>query len=399
MALSRSDRCANVLNMAQRVFLHVGAMKSGTTYLQSLCQKNSDVLLREHALWYPGTRRNFLATHDAVRFGRREETSIDTWRDLLAEVKAFDGDALISNETLLGGSRSTAAKVVRAFAPAEVHVVVTARDLARVMRSHWQTLVRSGGTRTWGEFSSDLFDAESSARSASNFWRRHDLPKALSPWIDAAPPGGVTLVTVPPEGSSFDVLSRRFFAALDREVGVLEPSRQSNTSLGVYSTELVRRLNEVVHGWEWPRYRRAVKKALSSNVLETHAGVEPKLRLTPEQFEHASARAEEMVSQLQSIDCAVIGTVDDLVPLRSEVGATEDAGDDELLDVALFALAGLSAELADLTLKYERLERELSTTTVPEQRVRSRVAFLVEMKTRPVAGRVKRLLTSRGSEK
>jgi hypothetical protein len=105
-----------------------------------------------------------------------------------------------------------------------------------------------------------------------------------------------------------------------------------------------------------------------------------------------------MMSRLRSIDCAVIGTVDDLVPLRSEVGPTEDAHDDELLDVALFALAGLSAELADLTLKHEQLERELSTGTLPEQRVRSRVAFLMEMKARPVAGRVKRLLTSRGSE-
>ncbi len=286
MALSRSDRCANVLKMAQRVFLHVGAMKSGTTYLQSLCQKNSDVLLREHALWYPGTRRNFLATQDAVRFGRREETSIDAWRNLLAEVKAFDGDALISNETLLGGSRSTAAKVVRAFAPAEVHVVVTARDLARVMRSYWQTLVRAGGTSTWSEFASDVFDAESSTRSASSFWRRHDLPKALSAWIDVAPAGGVTLVTVPPEGSSFDVLSRRFFEALDREVGVLEPPRQSNTSLGVYSTELVRRLNEVLHEWEWPRYRRAVKKALSSNVLET-----PRRRRAQAQADAGAVRA------------------------------------------------------------------------------------------------------------
>jgi hypothetical protein len=87
--------------MAQRVFLHVGAMKSGTTYLQSLCQRNADVLLREHALWYPGTHRNFAATQDAVRDPRREETSIDAWRNLIAEVRAFDGDVLICRVMLM----------------------------------------------------------------------------------------------------------------------------------------------------------------------------------------------------------------------------------------------------------------------------------------------------------
>ena len=48
--------------------------------------------------------------------------------------------------------RSGCRSIVESLAPATVHVVLTARDLARVLPSTWQENIQNGLTWTWPEF-------------------------------------------------------------------------------------------------------------------------------------------------------------------------------------------------------------------------------------------------------
>src|SRR3954465_2103752 len=124
--------------MSRRVFLHVGVMKSATSYLQDLCDVNRERLLAQGLLWAK-SGDNFLATDDLLGTRRARPGLEGAWQRLAGEVEAHGGDALISNELLAPINAQRRRRLVGALAPAEASVVVTARDLARVIPSQWQT--------------------------------------------------------------------------------------------------------------------------------------------------------------------------------------------------------------------------------------------------------------------
>src|SRR4051794_28014732 len=125
-----------------RVVLHVGAMKSGTTYLQSLLFANQ-ATLAERGVLVPG-RSAGEQTHavmDALgHVGGKPHAG--AWDALLQEVRGHDGTSVISMEFL---GPAVPAKVDRVLADFdEVTVVVTARDLNRNLAAMWQETVQNG---------------------------------------------------------------------------------------------------------------------------------------------------------------------------------------------------------------------------------------------------------------
>ncbi|RBY97782.1 hypothetical protein DQ237_02390 [Blastococcus sp. TF02-8] len=81
--------------MAERVFLHVGTPKSGTTYLQDLLWSNREVLARD-GVAYPGWApdAHFRACLDLLdlRFDDwHGPATVGTWDRLVAEVAQTGG--------------------------------------------------------------------------------------------------------------------------------------------------------------------------------------------------------------------------------------------------------------------------------------------------------------------
>ena len=85
--------------MARRVYLHIGTMKSATTYLQGLCELNLDHLALHGVLWPRG-----IARYAAIRdfFGRAADQTdpADAWRSFADRVARHDGDVVLSNELM-----------------------------------------------------------------------------------------------------------------------------------------------------------------------------------------------------------------------------------------------------------------------------------------------------------
>lgn len=144
--------------MARRVFLHCGTAKSGTTFLQDLWWRHRDAL-RERGLLLPGTalRDHFHAAAlvkgmDAIveDLGPGER---EVWQRLVEETRAWDGDVLISHEHFSDSSAEAAAAALADLASAaeEVHVVVTVRDLGRVLPSAWQQRVKQGARQPFAK--------------------------------------------------------------------------------------------------------------------------------------------------------------------------------------------------------------------------------------------------------
>jgi hypothetical protein len=235
---------------SRRVFLHIGLHKTGTTYLQGVFRANRE-RLAELGVLYPGGKgqpKHTFAVYDL--FGRRPRGSGDDritgqWAAMVEVITGSDLPvALLSEEATSLASAAQARKAVKSFEPAEVHVVVTVRDLGRVALSAWQEDVKTDETWTWREYADALADPDARAKApARGFWLRQDLPAILDAWTRAVPAERVHIVTVPPAGSPPGELLRRLGGVIGFDPDALaEPDRWDNVSVGPTGTELLRRV-------------------------------------------------------------------------------------------------------------------------------------------------------------
>src|SRR5579875_3045077 len=235
--------------MGDTVYVHVGGPKTGTTYLQQLLFRNRD-RLRESGMLYWGdaVRSHFWAAQDLrrVKFnGYKDPHVAGAWKRMVADIERWPGPAIIDHELFAAASR---AQINRAFDDlrfAEIHLVWTARDLARLLPAAWQERVKNRGTLTFHDFLKKV-------RAAVNrtpphpFWRFHDTPEVLARWGRGLPADRVHLITVPPPDAPQDLLWRRFAGVLglDPDAYDLEVAR-SNRSLGAAEAGVLRHLNEM----------------------------------------------------------------------------------------------------------------------------------------------------------
>lgn len=242
-------------------------MKTGTTFLQRTFDENVGALEAAGVRW-PGSRLCFDAVAD--RFGRPR--GVGTWSELLDELTTYSGTVLVSNE-LLAIRRQRAARALVRDLGAPVHVLITARDLVRVVPSQWKTGAENGRTTPWPEFIEALTKSDQSHPAVAWFWRRQDLPRIVRIWREAAGRSAVTVITVPPEPAEDAVLLDRFVSAA-----------------GIQGASLT---------------------APARPPSRTHTSTVP-LTLSAEQHAWAVQRAEEIASRVASSGVRIVGSSDDL---------------------------------------------------------------------------------------
>jgi hypothetical protein len=95
--------------VADRVILHVGAPKTGTSYLQDRLFHNPEVLATQGIL-YPADRADaqFLAALDLMQltWGGLEKQAGGAWERLAEAVRGWSGTAIVSHEILGFASRA-----------------------------------------------------------------------------------------------------------------------------------------------------------------------------------------------------------------------------------------------------------------------------------------------------
>ena len=134
--------------VTRRVLLHVGAPKTGTSFVQDILFTHREAL-RERGILYAADRHDahFLAALDLMElpWGGLEREATGAWDRLAAEVRAWPGTAIISHEILGTASRLQVARALASL-PA---VRATSRDPHRASpRGTWCARSPRSGRRT-----------------------------------------------------------------------------------------------------------------------------------------------------------------------------------------------------------------------------------------------------------
>ncbi|GIJ12897.1 hypothetical protein ACFFMR_00205 [Micromonospora andamanensis] len=326
--------------MARRVYLHIGAPKTGSTYVQNVLWNNC-AALQEAGILLPGSP----VAHDQAMADLRAASWRDTdvywtWDRLAEKANSWTGDVIISNEGLGAATGAQAARAVESLDGAEVHVIAAGRDLWRTFPSFWQQSVRARSGWRFGAFMRAVEEGRAEA-----FWNNHTAPRMLRRWGDLVPAEHRYLVTVPAPGAPRDLLWHRFAGILGIPDGVCELAEPtSNPSLGAAEIELLRRVNLAL-GDRYPLrtpYQKVVHRHLVDAVLKRREGVTFGVGL--DRADWVRELAEQQIKELQDYPCRIVGDLDELRPtvMRQSI-SPDDLDEEQLLQVAVETIVGMLA--------------------------------------------------------
>jgi len=339
--------------VTRRVLLHVGAPKTGTSFVQDILFTHREAL-RDRGILYAADRHDahFLAALDLMElpWGGLEREAGGAWERLAAQVREWPGTAIISHEIFGTASRVQVAHALDSLGDeAEIHIVFSARDLVRQIPAEWQENIKHRRTKEYGEFLDHLRDEQRSSEVAQWFWGVQEVPDVLDRWAESIHRDRVHLITVPPMGSSPTLLWERFAGLFGIDPVEFAPTDRANPSLGVPESAVIRRLNERLNDvLPNHHYRRFVRELLVHRNLSRRPG-SARLSLPEDAHRWASDLGRSWVSELALRGYDVVGELDDLVPGTAEPFTDPDSCDERLVaDAAIDALAIMTNEAARL---------------------------------------------------
>ena len=332
-----------------RVIVHIGEPKTGTTFLQQVMWRNRGELAAAGVL-LPGhhPQDHFRAQNDLRDVVKLPTDPAGSWAaewDVLA-MQARQAElpvAVISHELFCAADPAQADRAVRSLAPAQVHVVLTVRDMGSLLPAEWQESVKHRNPLGWEEWLASVVDVESvdTDRRQFWFWRVHDTMAILAAWSRLLPPEQVHVITVPPQGSGNDLLWERFAGLLGIDPARADTSRaRPNASLGVPEIEFLRRLN-IALSPEIPDwfYMWNVKESLAHQTLAARPR-SGRLVLPPSREGWALDQAQALTAALKDSPYDVIGDLGELMPRQAGPGASPDeASPGDMLNAAVDATA------------------------------------------------------------
>lgn len=353
------------------VYFHIGAPKTGTTFLQRVLWSSRDAL-RSAGVLYPGDvfGAHVRAAFDLRKAGFHRYQDPDvagTWQRFVAEAREWDGPVVFSQELFSPATHDQIDTALADLSFADVHIVYTARELSRQIPAAWQEDLKNRFAPSFEEFVQALRDPSRDRQGLGRmFWRMQDAAEVLARWSRDVSPDHVHVITVAPKADPPDLLWRRFCDVVGIEPDRYDTSEAfANTSLGGAEAAVLRRLNLTLDSEVgWPLYNEMVKHYLAQEVMVRRPSPLV-MRLQPEDALWASERSAVMIDRLAAAGYDIVGSLDDLRPLppaevadssgpftRGDVVHSQDEVPlEEQLEVAVEALAALLLRISRLRRK------------------------------------------------
>jgi len=352
--------------MAERLVLHIGTQKSGTTYLQRVLAALSSTLKKKGVL-YP-TRlvgKREIYNHEAAAYGllgtesfpwvprHRAEAQRDSWQALVDKIARWDGTAIVSGEALSVIDATAAERLVGSLDVQRTDVIITVRDLGRVIPSSWQQHIRNGRSTAFSTYVRQLDQRRGEGSSADRrarweadpdqtFWRAYAIGSLAQRW--AAFTSSVRVVGVPRSGSDTNELWSRFVSATNLTAAAPATAPDvdlvaANIGITEPETLVLAGLNRALESGELPEpRRRAIRGRIVREAFVGRTDRGRRVALPAEWTDRVRAWAEEDLVELDETEAIFTGDRSDLL-VDAGSTATEPVDSEAVADAAGAALA------------------------------------------------------------
>lgn len=350
--------------MADKVFVHIGVPKSGTTYLQSILWSNQQSLAHNGVLVpgrYPYDHNRVVQT---LRWKAPDDQAKEAWRYVMDEIHAWPGTAILSNEWFCMANAKQIRRLVEALDAREVHFVVTARRLTDVIPSAWQENLKLGAAKSFSDFVETL---DSSGRQRWR-WSALDPAEFLPRWQEAVTPGHVHVITLQTGHKNAELLWTRFASliALENDHAIDFPEAGENRSMSAESARLLElvggQLREAIgapeNHWNFPY--RWIRDYLSHELLAEVSG--SKIGVPPKEADIVRRRAVDSTAHLKSGGYDIVGDLSELFvdqPTASGAVLPSDVPDAAVIDLAGRVMALMLVRIQRESERASRSERKL----------------------------------------
>jgi hypothetical protein len=257
-------------------------------------------------------------------------------------VSRHPGHTVVSHEAFVRCTPEQAARAVRELGEThEVHVVVTARDLARSLVSAWLEGLKHG---TEHDLAEHLARAEAGTLPVM---RSLDLPAVLGIWLAELGADRISLVTVPPAGAPGSLWPRFCHATGIDEGAAPREVRARNDAVGVAEAQLLLALNRRL-GADLARGGRLHAAARRTVVAALNRRGHDPVRLGAEETSWLTERAGQWSAWVASSGVRVVGDLVDLlpVPVPDAVSPDWSTPHPDVVDAAAAALHAALDEVA-----------------------------------------------------
>ena len=321
---------------SQRVFLHIGLPKTGTTFIQSVLSASRKDLRDQGVLFPWPTGSHFWAAQDLTEhlfMGQENPRVAGSWSRLARKVRRGPAASVVSHELF---TLATAQQVQRAasdVAPAELHVILTVRDFERQLPAVWQERLKNGGRISFDRHFEQAVEKEATRQGEpAGFWRQQDAVGILRRWAQTVPRDRIHVITIPQPGAPGDTLWRRFAGVVGFDPDVIDLTTvqaTGNVSLRPPQAKLLRRINTRLQDSLPPAVYRSVVKGYLTESASTTPIASATYGLTPDQRRTARRWSEELREEIASGGYMVVGDPAELVAV-APAGGVGDLGFDEV---------------------------------------------------------------------
>jgi hypothetical protein len=337
------------------LLLHIGVHKTGTTAIQAaLADARTD--LAANGVRYPGKLQAHHRAALAV-LGRpwgwnaRGGAVLDTehFDKLAKRANAYSGRVVISSEFFCEADEETARTVVERLGGERVQVVITLRNLGKLLSSSWQQYLKYGLTTPYEKWLEDVFANPGAARISPTFWKRHDHGAVLTRWAAAVGPENVSVLVLE------DVPRESMFVTFAQMLGVpsdiltTRMDLTSNRSMTAAEAELLVQLNaRVKNEMQWNDYVRLVRRGVALGMVEGREpdASEPRL-VTPDwALDAAAEHGAAAAATIGALGVNVYGNLDALAVRVPSAGIATDPSEVPIA-AAVEALASVIAASRD----------------------------------------------------
>lgn len=331
------------------MLLHIGVHKTGTTAVQTALANCRDIL----GTWqvrYPGrlmAHREIASSVMGRPLGWRTDGAKPPrdglWERTVADAHSYDGATVISSEFFAESPEDVVARIVGDVGQGRLQVVITLRNLGKLLPSAWQQNLKSGFETPYLPWIRRMLFEDDEATRNTIFWRRHRHDLLVERWVAAVGADRVTVVVV--DDRDRPGIFHRFedLLGLPRDTLFDRRGEVSNRSMTLAEAAFLRRLNVAVGGAAgWRAYPNRMQAFMVKGLVEGRTPESDEARLATPQWalDRAAELANAMVDRIEASGARIVG---DPGVLRERMSGPEDAVDDAVdlpVDAAISAMLG-----------------------------------------------------------